>query len=79
MCLHEFTYDLSRLLQVLADAGLSVPRELYVRADALTPHYVMARYPGRKPVVYDEAAGRRCIEYMEEIVGRVVSVAEKAS
>jgi len=64
---HEFTHDLARLLKGLEAAGVGVPGELYVYADALTPHYTMARYPGRKPVVYDESAGRRCIEYAERV------------
>ncbi len=34
---HEFTHDLSRLLRGLEAAGISVPEELYVYADALTP------------------------------------------
>jgi len=64
---HEFTNDLARLLKGLEAAGVGVPGELYVYADALTPHYTMARYPGRKPVVYDESAGRRCVEYAERV------------
>jgi len=75
---HEFTHDLSRLLSFLEEAGFDVPRELYTVADALTPHYSLARYPGRKPVVYDEGVGRRCIEYMEKLVGWVRSAAEAA-
>ncbi len=50
MGVHEFTHDLSRLLRGLEVAGIQVPRELYVYVDALTPHYTMARYPGRKPM-----------------------------
>ncbi len=46
--LHEFTHDLSRLLYFLEDAGLNVPERLYAAADALTPHYTNARYPGVK-------------------------------
>jgi len=67
LSVHEFTHDLARLLKGLEASGVSVPRELYVYADALTPHHTMARYPGKKPVVYDESAGRRCIEYAEKV------------
>lgn len=74
---HEFTHDLSRLLGFLEDAGLKIPRELYAAADSLTPHYTMARYPGRKPIVYDERTARRCIEYMEEIIRWVVDEASR--
>jgi len=59
---HEFTHDLARLLKGLEAAG-----DLYVYVDALTPHYTMARYLGRKPIVYDESTGRRCIEYAERV------------
>ena len=68
---HEFTHDLSRLLYFLEESGLNVPEDLYAAADALTPHYTNARYPGAKAIVYDERAARRCIEYMERIVGWV--------
>ncbi len=64
---HEFTHDLARLLRGLEALGVRVPGELYPLADALTPHYTMARYPGRKPIVYDEDTGRRCVEYAERI------------
>ncbi|AEM39110.1 HEPN domain protein [Pyrolobus fumarii 1A] len=73
---HEFTHDLVRLLRGLQEAGLEVPEELIVYADALTPHYTMARYPGRKPVVYDEDAGRRCVEYARRLWEWAESVAK---
>ena len=47
MGVHEFTHDLSRLLSLLEEAGLEIPRELYAAADALTPHYSMVRYSGK--------------------------------
>jgi len=77
MRVHEFTHDLSRLLSLLEEAGLEIPRELYAAADALTPHYSMARYPGRKPVRYDEGLAKRCVEYMESIVGWVLREARE--
>lgn len=73
---HEFTHDLSRLLYFLEEAGLAVPRNLYLVADALTPHYTNARYPGAKTVVYDERTAKRCIEYMEEIVRWVIDASK---
>ena len=42
------------LLSVLWELGLNIPRELYAYADALTPHYTMAWYPGRKPLEYNK-------------------------
>ena len=74
---HEFTHDLSKLLRSLEELGLEVPQGLYAVADALTPHYTMARYPGRKPVVYDRSMGERCVRYMEEIIAWVERVASR--
>jgi len=76
---HDFTHDLSRLLHGLEEAGLSVPRELYMVTDALTPHYTLSRYPGRKPVTYDKGLAQRCLEYMERIVGWVLAQAGSVS
>ncbi len=75
MGVHEFTHDLAKLLDTLREVGLEAPESVYAAADALTPHYTMARYPGRKPVVYDKRLAERCIRYMEEIVGWVERVA----
>ncbi len=77
MGVYEFTHDLSKLLQALEALGLKPPRSVYAAADALTPHCTMARYPGRKPVVYDERLGERCVEYMEEIVAWVEEIARR--
>lgn len=66
---HEFTHDLSRLLYFLEEAGLTVHEDLYASADALTPHYTNARYPGAKAIVYDKRVAERCIRYMERIIG----------
>ena len=65
---HPFTHDLVELLEAPRSLGLRVPEELYTYADALTPHYTMARYPGRKPVRYDKGLGERCIKYAERII-----------
>lgn len=70
---YEFTHDISKLLKFLSDAGIKIPKELYVIADALTPHYTMARYPGKKPVVYDEDIASRCVEYMEIVIRWVLN------
>lgn len=66
--IYLFTRDLVELLNTIASPGYSIPDQLYVYADALTPHYTMARYPGRKPVTYDQGLARRCIMYAEEII-----------
>ncbi len=66
---HVFTHDLSRLLYTLEEAGVAVPGELYPLADALTPHYTLARYPGSKTLTYDSRIASRCVDYMERILG----------
>ena len=75
---HPFTHDLVELLAAARELGLEPPRELYAYADALTPHYTMARYPGRKPFRYDRFAGERCLEYARRIVQWVEEAAERA-
>ncbi len=75
--LHPFTHDLVELLDALKDVGIEVPEELYTFADALTPHYTMARYPGRKPVKYDSGLARRCIGYAKRIIEWVKAEASK--
>ena len=76
---YEFTHDLSKLLRFLEDTGLKVPDQLYGFADALTPHYTFARYPGGKPVVYDESLAKRCINYMEKIIEWILNEARNNS
>ena len=66
--IHPFTHDIVELLESLKNLGLETPTELYTYADALTPHYTMARYPGRKPVRYDEGLARRCLTYATKII-----------
>lgn len=66
--LHPYTHDLVELIESLRDAGLEPPEELYTYADALTPHYTMARYPGRKPVGYNRGLAERCLRYARRIV-----------
>ena len=74
---YPFTYDLVVLLDALGELGVEVPAELYTIADALTPHYTMARYPGRKPVEYDKGLGERCVRYAERIAEWVESQASQ--
>ena len=76
--LHTFTHDLVELLDALGSVDITVPQELYIFADALTPHYTMARYPGRKPVKYNRGLGIRCLEYARRIINWVKEEATKA-
>ncbi len=69
--LHPYTHDLVELLDSLKDLDIEPPEDLYTCADALTPHYTMSRYPGRKPVSYSRGIAERCIRYAEEIIGWV--------
>ena len=66
--LYPFTHDLVELLDTLRELGVKVPEELYTYADALTPHYTMARYPGKKPVRYNKSLGERCLKYARAII-----------
>ncbi len=52
----------------MKDLGFVLEEKLYSFADALTPHYTMSRYPGRKPIVYNRKLAERCIKYAEEII-----------
>jgi HEPN domain-containing protein len=58
---HPYTHDLVELLKTFEELGIEVSEELKVYGDALTPHYTLARYPGRKPLSYDEERARRCV------------------
>lgn len=77
--IYPFTHDLVELLDYLKDLGFKVPRKLYTYADALTPHYTMARYPGRKPLRYYKEIAKRCLKYAKEIVKWVEEEASKKS
>ena len=77
--LYPFTHDLVELLECLKTLDLKVPRKLYTYADALTRHYTIARYPGRKPVKYDRNLARRCLKYAKEIIKWVEKEASKKS
>ncbi len=73
--IHPYTHDLVEIMDFLVDAGLHPPEELYPLADALTPHYTLARYPGRSPVVYTREKAERCLSYGEKIVSWVKEAA----
>ncbi|MCD6458227.1 MAG: HEPN domain-containing protein [Thermoproteales archaeon] len=75
--LHPYTHDLVELLDSLKDLGLGPSENLYLYADALTPHYTMSRYPGRKPVTYNRSLAERCIKYAKEIIKWVKEEAVK--
>ncbi len=61
-----FTHDLSDLLKSL-ESLVKVKSELYLYADALSPHYTRARYPARDLVDYDKGDAERCLLYARKI------------
>ena len=75
--LHPYTHDLVELLDTLKDLDLEPPQDLYLYADALTPHYTMSRYPGRKPLTYNKGLAERCIGYARRIIEWVKEQASK--
>ena len=77
--LYPFTHDLVELLEALKDLGFNIPKDLYAYADALTPHYTMVRYPGRKPVKYNKGLAERCLEYAKRIIKWIEGQASKSS
>lgn len=66
--LHLYTHDLVELLKSLRELGLNPPDILYVYTDALTPHYTISMYPGRKPLTYDRGLAEKCLSYARRIV-----------
>lgn len=69
---HPYTHDIVELFEVVRELGLNVPEELVVYGDALTPHYTLARYPGRKPLEYNRDRARRCINQAKSIIDWVL-------
>ncbi|MEM1632388.1 MAG: HEPN domain-containing protein [Thermofilum sp.] len=74
--LYPFTHDLSELLNSLKALNFNPPDDLFVVADALTAHYTLSRYPGRKPVSYTKDLAERCISYAERIIEWVKRVSK---
>jgi len=72
---HPYTYDLTELVDVLESLGFKVPEEVTVASELLTPHYTLARYPGRRSLRYTASRGRRCVDSAKTIIGWVKGVA----
>ncbi len=73
---HPYTNDIVELLETLRGLGFEVSEQLILYGDALTPHYTLARYPGRKPFEYNHSRGMRCLEQARNIVEWVRKVAD---
>ncbi len=56
---HPYTHGLVELLEALESLGISVPDELRIYGDALTPCYTLARYPGEEDGSRTTIRGRR--------------------
>lgn len=65
---HPYTHDLVELMDALAGLGVGVSETLRLYDNALAQHYTLARYPGKKPVVYNKARAQRRIEQAKNIV-----------
>jgi HEPN domain-containing protein len=74
--LHPYTYDLGELLEALKVLGVSIPEDVALVAEILTPHYTLARYPGKRVYAYNSSRAKLCIESCEKIVYWVKSFAE---
>jgi len=73
---HPYTHDIVEMLETLKGMGFDVPETLVVYGDALTPHYTLARYPGRKPFEHNHGRGVRCLEQARNIVEWVKKIAD---
>ena len=68
---HPFTHSLTELLDVVSRLGFGVGEELYLDAEWLEPHYVLARYPARGVKPYNEGTSARCVAAMERLLRAV--------
>jgi len=66
--LHPYTHDLSELLDSLKALGIDVTRDVALTTELLTPHYTLARYPGKRTYTYNSVRASLCIESCEKIV-----------
>jgi len=73
---HPYTHDLAELLEALRAIGVEPPSDVVLSSELLTPHYTLARYPGRRVYTYTAERGRTCVECAEKIVEWVKRVAD---
>jgi HEPN domain-containing protein len=74
--IHPYTHDLVELLEALRAIGLEIPSEINLSCELLTPHYTLARYPGKRVYNYSAERGRLCVENAEKIVNWVKNIAD---
>ncbi|MCC6040870.1 MAG: HEPN domain-containing protein [Desulfurococcaceae archaeon] len=49
---HPYTHDLAKLLDAMRAIGIEVPNDISLSCELLTPHYALARYPGKRTYNY---------------------------
>jgi HEPN domain-containing protein len=64
------------LLDALKAIGLEPPKELLVSCELLTPHYILARYPGKRVYSYTVERGRLFVENADKVISWVKNVAD---
>ncbi len=74
---HPYTHDLAELLEALRAISVEPPSDVVLSSELLTPHYTLARYPGRRVYTYTAERGRTCVECAEKIVEWVKKVADQ--
>jgi len=74
--LHPYTHDLGELLDSLKALGVDAPGDVALAAELLTPHYTLARYPGRRAYTYSSARASLCVESCEKVVSWVKGLAD---
>jgi HEPN domain-containing protein len=73
---HPYTHDLAELLEALRAIGVEPPSDVVLSSELLTPHYTLARYPGKRVYTYTAERGRMCIDCAEKIVEWVKKAAD---
>ncbi|MCC6055013.1 MAG: HEPN domain-containing protein [Thermosphaera sp.] len=74
--IHPYTHDLVELLDAVRAVGIEVSSEVSLACELLTPHYTLARYPGKRVYSYTSERGRLCVEYAEKVVEWVRKTAD---
>jgi HEPN domain-containing protein len=74
--IHPYTHDLVELLEALKAIGLDIPSEITLSCELLTPHYTLARYPGKRVYNYSVERGKLCVENAERVVSWVRGIAD---
>lgn len=74
--IHPYTHDLVELLEALKAIDLDIPSEITLSCELLTPHYTLARYPGKRVYNYSVKHGKLCVENAEKVVSWVKDITD---